>query len=102
MSNDQKVKLAVMLWFAVFATSLLLRFFMPIEGEGFLRGIDRGVTMIAGQVIAAAIAMATRNLALRLPETSGTYRLGHIPIFATIGVVVLALGSIIWAVQSAK
>lgn len=100
MSNDLKVKLAVLLWFAVFAGSLLLRFLLPIEGEGFFRGIDRGVTMIGGQVIAAAIAMATRNLAVRLPRSTRTYSLGHIPIFATIGVVALAMGSILWAVRT--
>jgi hypothetical protein len=58
MTARRLIWLLLVVWFAVYAWSVLSYFLMPASGDGFTRGLNRISGFITWQMVAAGVAVA--------------------------------------------
>ena len=86
------------LWLLVFGGSFAAYTFTEPTGEGFVRGMNRVVSFLGWQGLAAAFAVAIWSVGRHWPKGSAARRLSQIPggvallLFATIAGVILWAG----------
>ncbi|MDZ4136192.1 MAG: hypothetical protein U1D06_11480 [Paracoccaceae bacterium] len=97
MQGTFTTKVVLALWAVAFFGSLIWRFAAEPTGDGFQRGMERAVFVLVGQVVAAGLALVSWRMAQKMPDAARLRLLARLPVFATLGLILVALASVFLA-----